>query len=99
MATYLDFIYMYILHNDLIRGHVDLVMLRSIMGFYGRPVIEVAYGEILFHSTEAVWELVAWKEWLGCQHDASPMFDIPGSTPVWALYIYFLIFKIGRAHV
>ena len=86
---YLDFIYMYILHNDLMRGHVDLVMLRSTTGFYGRPVIEVAYEEILFYSTEAVWELVAREEWLGFQHDASPMFDIPGSTPVWAQYILF----------
>ena len=53
------YIYMYILHNDLMRGHVDLVMLRSTTGSYGRPVIEVAYGEILFHSIEAVWELLA----------------------------------------
>ena len=53
MALYLDiYIYM-LLHNDLMRGHVDLVMLRSTTGSYGRPVIEVAYGEILFHSTEA----------------------------------------------
>ena len=47
-------IYICILHNKLMRGHEDLVMLRSITGSYGRPVIEVAYGEILFHSTEAV---------------------------------------------
>ena len=48
MTTYLDFIYMYILHNDLMRGHVDLVMLRSTTGPYGRPVIEVVYGEMIF---------------------------------------------------
>ena len=90
------YIYIYtLLHNDLMKGHVDLVMLRNTMGSYGRPVIEVAYGEILFHSTEAVWELIAREEWLGCRHDTSPMFDIPGSTPIWATYIYyFLIFKI-----
>ena len=29
------YIYMYILHNDLMRGHVDLVMLRSTTGSYG----------------------------------------------------------------
>ena len=29
------------------RGHVDLVMLRSTTGLYGRPMIEVAYGEML----------------------------------------------------
>ena len=45
---------MYILHNDLMRGHVDLVMLRSTIGSYGQPVIEVVYEEILFHSTKVV---------------------------------------------
>ena len=69
-----------------------MVMLRSTTGPYGRLVIEVAYGEMIFHSTEAVWEMLAREEWLGCQHDASPMFDIPGSTPVWAPYIYFFDF-------
>ena len=75
-------IYMYIYEYD-----TDLklkVMSRSTTGSYDRPVIEVAYREILSHSTETVWEMVAWEEWLGCRHDASPMFDIPESTPVWA---------------
>ena len=52
-------------------------------------MIEVAYGEMIFHSTEAELEMLVREEWLGCQHDASPMFDIPGSTPVWAPYIFF----------
>ena len=82
-----------LLHNDLMRGHVDLVMLRSTTGSYGRPVIEVAYGEILFHSTEAVWELIAREEWLRCRHDTTPMFDIPGSTLVWAQYVLFYGFQ------
>ena len=69
--------------------HEDTVMLRSTTGLYGRPMIEVVYGEILFHSTEAVWELIAREEWLGCRHDTSPMFDIPRSTPMWAQYILF----------
>ena len=44
----LIYIYIYmLLHNDLIKGHVDLVMLRSTTGPYGRPMLEVAYGEIL----------------------------------------------------
>ena len=94
MATYIDFIHMYILYNDLMRGHEDLVMLRSTTGSYGRPVIDVAYEEILFHSTEAVWELIAQEEWLGCGHDASPMFDIPESTLVWVQYILFSGFMI-----
>ena len=50
-------IYLYIymlLHDDLIKGHVDLVMLRSTTSSYGRPVLEVAYGETLFSLTETV---------------------------------------------
>ena len=61
-----------------------MVMLRSTTGSYGRLVIEVAYRETIFHFTEVVWEMVAREEWLGCRHDASLVFDIPGSTPVWA---------------
>ena len=90
---YLDmYIYM-LLHNDLMRGHVDLVMLCSTTDSYRRPVIEVAYGEILFHSIEAVWELIAREEWLGCWHDASPMLDIPRSKSVWAQRISFFDFQ------
>ena len=59
-----------------------MVMLRSTTDSYGRPMIDVAYGETIFHSTEAVQEMVTREEWLGCQHDALPMFDIPGSTSV-----------------
>ena len=55
-------------------------------------MIETAYGETMIHSTEAVLEILAWKEWLGCCHDASSMFDIPGSTLMWALYIIFSVF-------
>ena len=45
------------------------------------------------HSIEAVWEMLAREEWLGCWHDISLMFDIPGSTPVWAQYILFSDFQ------
>ena len=89
---HISILYICILHNDLIRGHEDLVMLRSTTGSYGLSVIDVTYRKILFHSTEAVWELVARKKWLGYRHDASPMFDIPRSTPVWAQCIIFWFF-------
>ena len=71
------------------RCHENTVMLRCTTCSYGRPVIEIAYGEILFHFTMAAREMVAREEWLGYQYDASLMFDIPGSTPVWAQYILF----------
>ena len=57
-------------------------------------VIEVAYGETMIHSTEAVWEILAREEWLGCRYDTSPMIDIPGSTSVWAQYMIFLVFMM-----
>ena len=63
--------------------------LRSTTGSYGRPVIEVAYGETLIYSTKVVWVILAREEWLGCRHDASPILHIPGSTSVWAQYILF----------
>ena len=67
--------------------------LRSTTGSsYRWPVIEVAYGEIIFHSTEAVWETLAREEWLGCRHDTAPMVDIPRSTSVWAQYMIFFGF-------
>ena len=75
--------------HDYVMDFLLMVMLRSTTGPYGRPLIEVAYGEMIFHSTEAIWEMLAREEWLGCRHDASPMFDIPRSTPVWAPSILF----------
>ena len=47
-------IYICILYDDVMRCHEDTVMLRSNTGSYGQLMIEVAYGEILFHSIEAV---------------------------------------------
>ena len=50
--------YKCVLYDDfyfvMMRCHKDTVMLRSTTGSYGRPVIEVAYGEIIIHSTETV---------------------------------------------
>ena len=43
-------IYTYILYNDLMRDYEDLVMLRSTTGPYGRPILEVAYGEFLYFT-------------------------------------------------
>ena len=86
-------IHIFILYDDFMRCLEDKVMLRSTTGSYGRPVIEVAYRETLFNSTVAVWEMIVRKKWLRCRHDASPMLDIPGSTPVWAQYILFFGFS------
>ena len=76
-----------------------MVMICNTTGSYGQPVIEVAYGQMIFHFTKIVWEMVAWEEWLGCWHDALPMFDIPESTPVWAPYILFYDFLDLRTYI
>ena len=62
-------------------------------------MIEVVYGETLFHSIEVVREMIARKEWLGCRHDASPMLDIPGSTPLWAPHILFFDFHNVKTYI
>ena len=81
MAAYFD-IRIYLYKYDYAMDFNLMVMLCSNAGSYRQPVIEAAYGETINHSTEVVWEILAREEWLGCRHDASPMFDIPWSTPV-----------------
>ena len=72
-------------------GHGDgYVILRAPMD---GSVIEVVYRETMIHSTEVVWEILARKKWLGCYHDTSPIVDIPGSTPLSALYMIFFWFS------
>ena len=90
-------IYMY--NYDFHMGFHLMVMLRTTTGSYGLPIIKVAYGEILFYSIEAVWEIIAQEKWLGCQHDASSMFDILGSIPVWAAYILFFDFHNIKTYI
>ena len=62
-----------------------MVMLRSTTGPYGRPVIEVAYKEMILSLHRSCMGGDSSRRVVGmsaCQHDASSMFDIPGSTPV-----------------
>ena len=61
-------------------------------------MLEAAYGEIVISLHRGCLGDVAREEWLGCRHDASSMVDIPGSTPVWTQYMYFL-FLIQNLYV
>ena len=76
--------------------HEDTVMVRSTTDSYGRSLLEAVYEERIIHSTEAIWQILARKEWLGCWHDTSPMVDILGSTLVWTQYMLFFDFKIWK---
>ena len=50
-------VYMY--NYDFDMGFHLMVMLRSTTVSYRLPVIKVAYGKMIFHSIEAVWEMFA----------------------------------------
>ena len=72
-----------------------MVILRSTTGPYGRPMIEVAYGEILF-SLYRGCILFSWffknKKWLGCRHVVAHVGHTRVNTSVGSTYIIFLIF-------
>ena len=59
------------------RCHEDTVMLRSTMDPYGRPMVEVAYGEMIFSLHR------------DCMGDDSSGRVVGLSGPVWAQYILF----------
>ena len=43
-------------------------------------------GRCYVHSTEAVWELIAREEWLGCRHDVAHVGHTRVNTSVGSLY-------------
>ena len=47
----------------------------------------------MIHSTEAVWEMLTRKEWLGCHHETSPMIDIPGHHQCGHIIYYVFGFR------
>ena len=54
-------------------------------------MLEVGYGEIVISLHRDCLGDVNSGRVVVCRHDASSMVDIPGSTPVWAQYMYFLL--------
>ena len=91
------YIYMFMsLHvHDYVMNFYFMVILRSTTGPYGRPIAEVAYGEILFSLYWGCMGVELGKSGWGVDM-MSPMLDIPGSTPVWAhciLFSGFLYYK------
>ena len=73
---------------------IFMVILRSTTGPYERPMLEVAYEEILFSLHRDCMGVKLGKS--GWSVDMmSSMLDIPGSTPVWAQGIFrFLLYNI-----
>ena len=66
----------------------SMVILRSTTGPYGRPIAEVAYGEMLFSLHRGCIGVELGKSDWGVDM-LSPMLDIPESTPVWAQSVLF----------
>ena len=69
-----------------------LVILRSTTGPYGRPILKVAYGEILFSLHRGCMRVDSSGRVVGMSTWCRPCWDIPGSTPVWAQCTIFLSF-------
>ena len=65
-------------YHDYVMDFYYMVILHSTTGPYGRPMIEVAYGEMLLSLTEIVWELITREEWLGYRHDVAHVETYPG---------------------
>ena len=73
-----------------------MVILRSTTGPYGRPMIEVTYGEILFSLYRAVWEMIAQEKWLGYRHVVAHVRHTRVNTSVGLMFsnLYVLCFQI-----
>ena len=69
-----------------------LVIVCSTMGPYGRPILEVAYGEILFSLHRGCMRVDSSGRVVGMSTWCRPCWDILGSTPVWAQCTIFLSF-------
>ena len=68
-----------------------LVILRSTTGLYGRPIAEVAYGEILFSLHRGCMGVDSSGRVVGMSTLCHPCWDISGSIPVWAQCIIFFL--------
>ena len=78
------------------RGHEDLVMLCSTTGSYGRPILEVAYGEFLYFTPPRLYGRGQLRKsgWgVGMLH--RPCSAYPGQHQCGLNYIifYFFYFK------
>ena len=69
-----------------------MVILRSTTGPYGRSMIEVAYGEILFSLYRACVGDDSSRRVVGVLTYCRPCQTYPGNTSIGSMYIIFLIF-------
>ena len=86
-------VYIYICLHDVMDFYFFMVILRSTTGPYGRPIVEVAYGEMLFSLHRDCMGVELGKSGWGVDM-LSPMLDIPGSTPVWAQSVLFFFWVL-----
>ena len=75
-----------------------MMIFRSTTGPYGRPIVEVAYGEMLFSLYRGCMGVELGKSGWGVDM-MSPMLDIPESTSVWAHCIFFLDFHTIKINI
>ena len=56
-------------------------------------------GRCYFHSTEAVWEMIAREEWLGYRHDVAYVGHTWVNTSVGSMCIVFWIFILKTLNI
>ena len=96
---YLTYTYRYILYSDFMRCHEDMVMLRSTTGPYGRPVIEVAYGEMLLSLHRDCMGDVSSGRVVGVSTWCRPCWTYPGQHQCGLNVYYFLGFHTIKSYM
>ena len=56
------------------------------------------WGDLIFHSTEAVWEMIAREEWLGCRHVVAHVGHTRVNTSVGSMLNIFRVFLIYKLY-
>ena len=94
-------LYMHIrLHDhDLLMDFYCMVILRSTTGPYGRPIVEVAYGEMLRSLHRGCRGVIAREEWLGCRHDVAHVETYPGQHQCGHSVYYFFSFHNIKTYI
>ena len=80
--------------HDYVMDLYYMVILRSTTGPYGRPIAEVAYGEILFLLHRGCMGVDSSGRVVGCRHDVAHVGHTRVNTSVGSLYTVFWIFML-----
>ena len=93
------YMYMYRYNHDYVMDFYFTVMLRSTTGPYGRPVIEVAYGEILLSLHRGCVRDDSSERVVGVSTWCRPCWTYPGQHQCELNVYYFLGFHTIKTYI